>query len=882
MREKRKIKRLLLIVFLMLTFAGCQMGSNEQPKVVTNPEATAVISQTSQPEPSGEVPTKAEEPESPVSEIPTETPAKNASDERQEKEPEISGLPTQTPTITSTPTAAPTPVDEETVRNLNGFQLIIGKYSEITEASPEFQKKLNKVMEKYNFSVVEKQVGDLYSIGTQFAYEVKEGKPTAHVYQMSPISVTKPYTSSHCYDLATLKELDLNDPKWNGNVTELMTRGQKVYGVNIGPATPSIGVIFNRHMLEEAGIDPDLPYDLQKNGEWTWSKFRELCKKLTRDVNGDDLTDVYALSSQGSVMLTAFLASNQTQLFLKEDGTFMNNALSAECKEAVNFAIRLNKDGYVRAQEPGAEWDYFIRQFRDEKAAMQINYENVIGSTYADMKDKLGFVMVPKPDEAGDYFAISEENSYIIPACYDEKTASDIAFAFDLYMTAMYEAEMESLLAPYYEHFSDHRAVEETIPMMMEQDRLIPQNEYVIDGAQTSSLLWAYPFDDITWEKRAKELSTEWKDSLSLVNNGKFVERQPIASSTEKEEPEKKPTEVPTEVPTSIVYGYADSDIEAINAMIENNGLNAKKNDVEHWDFVTWGNVYPARVRELILREKGLSGKLDVSKLSELEYLACETNQLTEINVKGLKKLSGLTCYANRLTELDLSGVTQLSQLECFANQIGKLDVSKQKNLTRLACSDNLLSELDVSALSKLEGLWCDENKLTRLDLTSNQKLHSLNCERNQLSELKVNFLKRLTYLSCSWNQLKKLDISGMNKLEFFYCDNNQITELKLGGLTNLYWLMCGTNQLTSLDLKDLPSILSIGCDYNRITNLDLSGLSNLDSLNCDSNLLTTLDLSEQKKLRFLYCRWNKLTELDLRGLTSLVEYDTGEINVIR
>lgn len=517
---RKGVTQFLAIMLLTLAFAGCQAENNRNPKDPITPEVTSSIDPQKQPELPDKVPTEPlPEPTKETEKIPTKPlpePTKETEVSPTKPLPEPTSETEVSPTKPlpeptkgteegdpSSQTETGMPVEDENVRNLNGFQLVIGNWTGEEEDFLAVQEKLHEIMKKYNFSVVEKKVSDRYNIGAQFALEVKEGSPSAHVYEISEVTWISPFVGSQCYDMASRKEIDLSDPKWNTNVISLMTRGEKVYGLNIGPATPSIGIIFNRRLFEEAGIDPELPYDLQKSGEWTWSKFEELCKKLTRDVNNDGRTDMYALSSETSVMLNALMASNQTQLFIKEDDFFKDNSLSSECKEAAGFAARLYKKGYVRPQEVAAEnhWDYFQRHFRHERVAMQFSYEYAIDSTYANMKDRIGFVMVPKPDEASDYYAVSEESCYVIPACYDEKTVSDIAFAFDKYMAVKYEVEMENYLAPYYDHLCDNRAVEETIPMMMDQKRLIPQNEYVIDGISTYRLYLHYPFTDVTWEK---------------------------------------------------------------------------------------------------------------------------------------------------------------------------------------------------------------------------------------------------------------------------------------------------------------------------------------------------------------------------------------------
>jgi ABC-type glycerol-3-phosphate transport system substrate-binding protein len=52
-----------------------------------------------------------------------------------------------------------------------------------------------------------------------------------------------------------------------------------------------MALFFNKRLFREAGLDPNLPYDMQKAGTWTWSAFIDVCKKLTRDTNNDGRMD---------------------------------------------------------------------------------------------------------------------------------------------------------------------------------------------------------------------------------------------------------------------------------------------------------------------------------------------------------------------------------------------------------------------------------------------------------------------------------------------------------------------------------------------------------------------------------------------------------------
>ena len=329
------------------------------------------------------------------------------------------------------------------------------------------------------------------------------------------------------YDLATLDELDFSEAKWNPAVKNLMTRGDSVYGMKAGKSEPRMGLMWNKRMFEEAGIDPNLPYDLQASGEWTWSAFEELCKKLTRDTDNDGAVDVYATVSQGAATVTALVTSTGSDFVLKDaKGNLLNNLDSEEVLEALNFAVELYNKGYEMPQPEDSEWNYFVTAFRQGMAAMQFNEEYMCqpGMDYGDgMDDEIGFVLPPKPDGAAYNHSYVADNIVVIPSCYDEESASKIAFAYNIYTmaSAAYEGEND-WKAQYYSHFNDTRAVDETIAKFNDGisthywTRALYEEAYL-----NENILWAYPwFGGLTPEEHVNQIKDSWDEILAEINSG--------------------------------------------------------------------------------------------------------------------------------------------------------------------------------------------------------------------------------------------------------------------------------------------------------------------------------------------------------------------------
>jgi Leucine-rich repeat (LRR) protein len=261
---------------------------------------------------------------------------------------------------------------------------------------------------------------------------------------------------------------------------------------------------------------------------------------------------------------------------------------------------------------------------------------------------------------------------------------------------------------------------------------------------------------------------------------------------------------------------------------------------------------------------------LDVSNLSQLIRLEAQDNQLTSLNVTGLSNITHLFCWNNQLTTLDVSTLSSLERFYCHTNQLASLDVSNSPSLLYLQCHTNQLTSLNVIGLNNLIHLWCYSNLLPGLDVSNLSSLQFLECENNQLTSLNVANSTSLKLLNCHSNQLTSLDVSTLTSLENFFCHTNQLTSLDVSNSPNLLYLQCHTNQLTSLNVIGLNNLIHLWCYSNLLPGLDVSNLYSLQFLECENNQLTSLNVSGNSNLKLLTCHTNQLTSLDISTLVNL------------
>ncbi|WP_066717013.1 ABC transporter substrate-binding protein [Clostridium sp. Marseille-P299] len=428
-----------------------------------------------------------------------------------------------TPTQEVTPTSEPEPE-----MDLGGMEITIGDWWSTGEATPPTtaqeeatQEYREMIQKKYNFKMTQIAVGDWDTYQEVLTTSIMAEDPAADVFIMAPNWIAQPLSNGLLYDLATLESFDFKESKWNPSVISTMTYGNSIYGMASGRAEPKLGVYWNKRLFEEAGLDPNLPYDLQASGDWTWEKFEELCKKLTIDNNNDGIMDSYAMVSFSVDFFRGAVTSNDARFIGKDaQGKFYNGTLEPNWVEAMQWAVGLIQKGYeMPVPSPDANWDWFISAFHDAKVAMQVGEQYRTG-TWEDMTDDFGFVLFPKGPKSEGYAAYFSDNIAVIPSCYDKETAEKIAFAYNLWTnpTPGYEEDADSWKDYYYTRFRDERAVDETLAMMY--DGAIINNDYL-------QFVYGTSFGDIAYDvyalgktpaEKAEEISGTWEALLNDAN----------------------------------------------------------------------------------------------------------------------------------------------------------------------------------------------------------------------------------------------------------------------------------------------------------------------------------------------------------------------------
>ncbi len=371
--------------------------------------------------------------------------------------------------------------------------------------------------ETYNFTIEESPVTSWEDcIQELIDYTSTGGDDQCYIFHMrTDDAVFSAINNGMVYDVSTLDCLDFTEDKWVDAVTELYGKGSSVYGFrsyNMSNALGGRGVFFNKQVLRDAGIEPNDLYTWQRNGEWTWDKYKEVCETVDADLDADGVTDRFAMVGPKAVWFTMAVYSNEGNFIGKDDqGKFFNDLASNKTMTALNWAQEMwNQYDAHKAFRDDAAWNNWEYEFTSGHAAFAPAEFWRAEGFYGQLEDNLGYVCYPKGPEATEYANVCSDAAYYLPACYDKDKAWKIMFAFNLYTadTPEYEGE-RPWKSSYYKAFGDLESVDDTITALMEHAR--PAYDTGVPGASPNDVI-----DKITEDSTPAQAAEMVKDTWAV------------------------------------------------------------------------------------------------------------------------------------------------------------------------------------------------------------------------------------------------------------------------------------------------------------------------------------------------------------------------------
>jgi len=416
--------------------------------------------------------------------------------------------------------------------DLKGQDVVLGSYwenydvatekpkTDVQERTLEWRK---KIQAENGFKMKTVQVADWGAMLQVVATSIMAGKPAAHAFQVQADWAMTLYKRGLLAPIPNLDFLKKDTPiigkqvAYNQDVAKLFTFGGKQYAftVGYGDSQHSAGVYFNKRLFKEAGLDPDLPYDLQKSGKWTWDEFLRISKILTRDTRNTGRINTWAMTADLSTeILDQIVFSNDANYIGKDArGKFTNATNTPAFMEALQFAIKLKNEGVMMPRPDGSNWDWYWPMFHDGVVAMLMEPEWRRGQMQ-DMKDDWGYVLFPKGPRAKDYRFPNDENVWVIPSTYKPVEVEQILYAVNLWYMPVTENWKEDM----YPFFRDRRGVDETMTMIRSPKYGSFRNYIMIPGLNRGDIAWEMWWFDGEPAQLVEKVSQDWNAKIADAN----------------------------------------------------------------------------------------------------------------------------------------------------------------------------------------------------------------------------------------------------------------------------------------------------------------------------------------------------------------------------
>jgi ABC-type glycerol-3-phosphate transport system substrate-binding protein len=414
-------------------------------------------------------------------------------------------------------------------RSLRGMDIIIGNYwadydtntfqprTDTEERQLEWRR---RIQADHGFTMRERNIASWNEMPQVAATSIMAGRPAASVFMLQADWAMSLYKQNLLFPVSTARSvrLDRNQfVEWNSLVASTFTfnRNQYAFQIGYGGSLQSAVIFFNKRLFREAGLDPDHLYNLQANNQWTWDAFLEVCRVLTRYINNDGVIDTYAMSADLSTYILDTIVASNGALYVDRDrnGRFVNATGRPEFLEALQFAIRLQREGVMMPRPEGTNWDWYKGAFIDGRVAMRLEPEYV-RNELGNMRDDWGMVVPPRGPRARNYVVFTSENVMVIPRTFNRDQVDAIMWAVQAWNIAV-DANWR---LGQYQSFRDIRAVNETMAIIRDPARQQWKFHIFIPGLQRGNIAWEMWHFDGEPAQLVESVSQNWNLRIEDAN----------------------------------------------------------------------------------------------------------------------------------------------------------------------------------------------------------------------------------------------------------------------------------------------------------------------------------------------------------------------------
>jgi len=212
------------------------------------------------------------------------------------------------------------------------------------------------------------------------------------------------------YEINAIPYIDLTKPWWDKDVVNDLSISKKLFGVAgdfcFAHYSAVMPIFFNKKMLANFGLAD--PYQLVRDGKWTFDKFAELSKDASLDVDGNGIWnqhDQYGFMSLNFLVYPSFMLSAGERFVRKDDNDMPYFAAGSQrFIDAYEKIIDiLNNDNRFFDADAAGNHRYQDTMFPGNQALFWhelMNWSKIL----RDMEADFGIIPTPKFDEAQDKY----------------------------------------------------------------------------------------------------------------------------------------------------------------------------------------------------------------------------------------------------------------------------------------------------------------------------------------------------------------------------------------------------------------------------------------------------------------------------------------------
>lgn len=216
-----------------------------------------------------------------------------------------------------------------------------------------------------------------------------------------------------------ISTIHLDKPWWTQDITESCNINGKLYVLDGDISTSGLGatmcLFFNKRIFDELGYD--YPYEMVKDGDWTFDEFSYLAKKGGADLNGDGVmdpeVDQYGFRAEQWEAPMNILYTGGQKIYDKDDeGNLQLTLYSTKTVEIYDefFSLMNNASCILFSNATGYKGSGMFSEGR----AMFTDSELRHAQTLRNMDDDFGILPYPKFDEADNYATATNGGSHLL------------------------------------------------------------------------------------------------------------------------------------------------------------------------------------------------------------------------------------------------------------------------------------------------------------------------------------------------------------------------------------------------------------------------------------------------------------------------------------